>query len=340
MTGRLNIDAAYMVINYIILVHKEPAQLKRLIERLYAVDVYFYIHVDRNVSIQPFLNVLADIPRVKFLDHQQRIASVWGSFGLVAATMQLIEAVLNDNRQGYTILLSGQCYPIKPKEEFRKFLERNYGTNFIEGFALPDDRWPASGKRINHYTFFLSHKKNDFITVPSLTDLSVRNFFNGYLLWKYLKVIFRQPGKATVLLKKRRFPNHLQPVGGMQWWALPMETLRYVRHYISVNPGYTEYFKYSLIPDEMFFQTLVHNSFDNSGPPVSFSKWTNEQADSSPFTIQSCHLKILESANEFFARKFDLQADSEILDLIDKNLLAPKSKDTTTHKTAGADHPF
>ena len=43
------------MINYIILVHKNPFQLIRLINKLSGNHVSFYVHVDKLVDSRPFL---------------------------------------------------------------------------------------------------------------------------------------------------------------------------------------------------------------------------------------------------------------------------------------------
>ncbi|HEY9362752.1 MAG TPA: beta-1,6-N-acetylglucosaminyltransferase [Chitinophagaceae bacterium] len=309
-----------MVISYIILAHKEPRQLWRLVGRLNALHTFFYIHVDRNVDITPFKEAIKGYSNVLLLADKKRVASIWGSPGLVKATLNAMEEVIKDNRQGYTILLSGQCYPIKSNACIYSFLNDNYGYNFIEGFRLPDERWPSSLLRMHHYAFFLSSKKEDFITAPSFFDQSFKSL-NRSVIKKYLKIFFHFPLKSMVLLKKRRFPEKLKPFGGMQWWALPLETIKFINQFVAENPGYLKYHSFTLFSDEIFFQSIVHNYFDKIKHPTMFSSWPGDDANSSPQTITKDDLGILKERNELFARKFDYEIDSTVLDLIDNMLL-------------------
>ena len=43
-----------MQINYIILTHKSPIQLERLISKLDDEDINFFIHIDAKTNIEPF----------------------------------------------------------------------------------------------------------------------------------------------------------------------------------------------------------------------------------------------------------------------------------------------
>lgn len=310
-----------VVINYIILAHKEPYQLCRLVERLSSPHTFIYVHIDLNVNISPFEAALKGMQNVIFLPLEKRVASTWGSPGIVKATLNAIEEVIRDNRHGYTILISGQCYPIKSNDCIYSFLKENYGYNFIEGFELPDPRWTNSEVRMQYYAFFLSSKRGDILTVPSFLSLSFKDSRNKRLIKKYLKIVFRCPIKLIVLFKKRKFPKKLKPYGGMQWWALPLETLKFIFNFVVENPNYLKYHLYTLYPDEIFFQTIVHNYFTKISGPPTFSPWPGDDTSSSPQTLTTKHFDLLKKRKELFARKFDYNIDTKILDLIDSVLL-------------------
>lgn len=307
-----------MNINYIILAHKEPGQLCRLVEKLSTENTFFYIHVDRSQDITPFKNVLKDKSNVFFLSKKNRIASTWGSPGLVKATLQAMRDIIKDNRSGYVILLSGQCYPIKSNQNIAEFLEKHNGCNFIEGFELPDYRWPNSSIRMQFYTFFLSSEKGDFITTPSFFDLSVQKILSVGTIKKYLKIFLNAPLKTKVLFSKRRFPKELKPYGGMQWWALPIETIKFIIKYVDENPAYSKYHAFTLFSDEIFFQTLVHNYCTKVKNSIMFSSWSGIDVSSSPTTITTDHFEELKQRKEIFARKFDFEKDQKVLDMIDQ----------------------
>jgi hypothetical protein len=308
-----------MTINYIILAHKEPGQLCRVVEKLRTANTFFYIHIDRSQDITPFEEVLKDKPNVMFLAKKNRIASTWGSPGLVKATLQAMRAIVKDNRSGYVVLLSGQCYPIKSNQSIAEFLEKNNGYNFIEGFELPDYRWPSSTIRMQYYAFFLSRKKEDFITAPSFWDLPMSKLFTISTLKKYLKIFLHRPLQTAVLFRKRRFPKKLKPFGGMQWWALPIETVKFIIKYVDDNPAYSRYHAFTLFSDEIFFHTLVHNFCPKVKSPIMFSSWSEDEASPSPATITTAHFEELKHRRELFARKFDYDKDLKVLDLIDQH---------------------
>ena len=71
------------MINYIILVHKNPLQLIRLVNKLSESNVYFYIHIDKLVDSKPFLEAAKDISNIHFISDEKREEGVWCGIGLV-----------------------------------------------------------------------------------------------------------------------------------------------------------------------------------------------------------------------------------------------------------------
>ncbi len=246
------------------------------------------------------------------------MASIWGSLGVVKAALNGIREVVKDHRPGYTILLSGQCYPIKSNEYIYSFLKDNYGYNFIQGFELPDPRWPSS--RLEKYAFFFSSSRADILEVEPLADLSLKSLLKKTTLIKYAKVLIYYPLKARLLLQRRRHPQNLKPYGGIAYWALPLQTLEFITQFVAQNPAYLDFHSFTLYPDEMFFQTIVHNYFTNVRESVTFAYWANSNVIS-PQTFTADQFAFVKERKELFARKFDYTIDTKILDLIDEELI-------------------
>jgi hypothetical protein len=81
-----------------------------------------------------------------------------------------------------------------------------------------------------------------------------------------------------------------------------------------------------LLPDEMFFQTIIMNVTSVESKLViennlTYLSWESPDAPS-PMTLRSSNLEELKSQDSsLFARKFDLEEDETILDLIDAEIL-------------------
>ncbi|HEY9638858.1 MAG TPA: beta-1,6-N-acetylglucosaminyltransferase [Coleofasciculaceae cyanobacterium] len=287
-----------MKIAYIILTHRLPDQLTRLIYQLRDTGDSFFIHIDdrsdrkagRNLS-RHLGSQLGNQPDIHFL---KRYACYWGGFGIVKATIEGIKGIVESGVEfDRVILLSGQDYPIKQKSYIKAFFEKNCDKEFMESFILTSKNpWSEHGGsykdlvRIMHWHFLLRSRP---LHIPI-----ERNFFQG-----------------------------IQPYGGSQWWCLSKKCIEYVHHFIQGNPKFVNYFKYSFIPDELFFQTIVSNSpFAEkvTGDNLTYADWQNPNPNY-PAVLGKRDLDALLASPKLFARKFDGNRDTEILDLIDQSIL-------------------
>jgi hypothetical protein len=305
--------------NYIILAHKNPMQLKRLVERLDDYNTYFYIHIDKSFDITAFRSELL-LSNVCFVE--QRVNSIWGDVGAVLATINCLREILNDSRNGYCILLSGQDYPIKTNDAINAFLLDNYGANFIQMLpvetAWPYDEWY---KRLNKYKFNLSGKRDDYILLPWFFS---KDFFIRENIRKFIKYVRDQRSIQIInVLRKRQFPKNSVPYGGSQWWALTTDTVSEILRYLEKNRSYLRYHRFTLLSDEIFFQSILnHIAKNNNGmvfkPPLTYVNWTRKNV-TLPVIFTSSDLDELvnQPASMLFARKFDVEVDSTILEMID-----------------------
>lgn len=275
-----------MRIAYVISAYRRPEQLLRLIGRLAAEDARFYVHVDsktREPVFRTMVDGLADLD-VTFLP---RHPCHWGGFGHVRASLKGIAAIVDSGYDpDYTILLSGQDYPIKPNDEIHAFLEARRGRSSFLYFAVPTPNWAQGG-------------------VPRFRDWHLR--------WRGLHV--RIP-------LRRSLPLGLTPWGGSAYWILGRRALAEVVGFVGEHPEYVEFFRHVDIPDESFFHTILLNSplaAECDDIRLHYTEWGRTPAPAVLLTADYPHL--VESPC-LFARKFDPHVDSEVLDLIDEHLLS------------------
>lgn len=307
--------------NYIILAHKNPEQILHLIKKLDDGESSFYIHIDKNFPLTPFETVLSNNSNTIFIKNREM--GSWCDIAIVKATINSIKKIIEDKKEGYCILLSGQDYPIKSNTFINKYLEDNNDKNFIETFELPTYNWYQGGlNRINYHKFNLSNRRGHFIVCPTPFD---KQFYTFQTLKDIIKLIYAK--KFIYLYKlftKRKHPEQIKPFGGSQWWCLSISVVKKIIHFIEKNPGFLEYHKYSLLPDEMFFQTiLMHLDLPEITltDSLTFVDWERENSIGAPtFSINDFDLLINQPKHKLFARKFDFEHDFEIIKKLD-NLL-------------------
>ena len=314
-----------MQISYIILAHKEPAQLRRLILALTNENSFFYIHIDKNIAVKPFKDAVYNCSNVIFLGNAFRCQTIWGDIGIVKASLNAMKQIVKDGKTGFCILLSGQDYPVKRLEDINFFLEKNKDVNFISCKPFPNNNWDNGGYyRLDHYKFNLSKKKKDFLILPSVKS---KTFFTIKNIGKVFILFIRFKFKAIFSLRKeRKFSSLPVPYYGSQWWALPVDTIKLILDFINLNPDYLQYHEYSLMPDEIFFQTIVESQKNalkgKIADSLTYVDWTKKNTVG-PTTFKYENLAELAALpdNILFARKFDLSVDIKILDAIDAMLI-------------------
>lgn len=316
---RHNENKKSMQINYIILAHNQPKQLYRLVKRLFAKNVRFYIHIDLKSDPESFLSLLPATNQIVFV--ADRVNCIWGDISVVNATLNCIKQIVAENRNGYSVLLSGQDYPIKSNFYIKEYLNKDDRKNFINLFSLPSKNWSDEREgmnRVEYYKLNISDRRFDLQIIPPISDAK---------LLKY--VIEKQPNSVVekinenleVIMKPRMQPDYIDRFyGGSQWWAFPIETLHSILNYIEIHPDYLDFFKYSFAPDELFFHTIIGNIPELSGnikETITYVDWESK-GPFRPAIFNIADYEKLMSRDELFARKFDIHLDVSILDKIDE----------------------
>jgi hypothetical protein len=297
-----------MQLAYLILAHRYPHQLVRLVHRLKGQYTSFFIHLDRKMNegdVRQVKEALAETKHIYFVERQ---ACEWGGFGIVQATLKgLYDAVEKLPSFDYLVLLSGQDYPIKTNEQITQFFHQNSGTSFINNNPFPYSHWPRENYGWDRIQQWYIRTSKRFYVLPG-TNISPSHRFN--LLWNKLV-------RASPL--KRRFPKGQHPYGGAQFWALHRSHVKIVYDYTLAHPEFVKFFRYVFIPDEILFQTLAGNLIDKDriyNDTLHYIDWNLPG-----LVITSTELDALKATPHLFARKLDTTVDAAVLDLIDKELL-------------------
>ncbi|HEY5072077.1 MAG TPA: beta-1,6-N-acetylglucosaminyltransferase [Caulobacteraceae bacterium] len=109
---------------FLVVAHRQPEALGRLVARLAAPDAHTFIHLDARAPLQPFAAAVGQGAGHTFLEDDSRQAVHWCGFTMVEATHRLLTRAFDDP-VGFErfFLLSGADYPIKPIEEIGRALE-------------------------------------------------------------------------------------------------------------------------------------------------------------------------------------------------------------------------
>ena len=299
--------------NYLILAHKNPLQLSRMIERLDDGASKFFIHLDAKTPIEPFAACLEG-GHIRFIEPRERC--VWGDFSIVRATIHLMEAASKE--QGVFILMSGQDYPIQSQGYINAFLESNKGFDFIEIEPLEEKWKPKMVKdKLEHYHILHSEERGHSNCYAPFAHCSI--FQKLRTLTHLLKGrLSRKNFRLLCSLPKRVAPFERQ-YAGSQFWAFSERTFYAVLHYIREHKAALEgYYKYTSSPDEIYFHSVLMDlvAKDSTIKLKEQITYVNYFRKNNVFITEDFD-KLTSAKGKLFARKFDTDIDIEILNKLD-----------------------
>ena len=284
-----------MRIAHLILTHKSPEQLQKLIEALDHPSFDIYIHVDKKVDITPFL-FLRSIKNVYFIE--KRLKVYWGSYGVVTATLNGIKQILLKDYD-YINVISGQDFPLKSPDYIYDYLEQRKGTEFITCDSIYRE-WPEAARRVKRY--FLSNNRIRF-----------KKF------WEFLLRV----------LPERKFPLKMEIVGRSCRFTITSPAAAYIIKFLEEHPEMEKFFKYSWGSDEIIYATVLYNSHfkakieDN----LMYVDFTG-QKNGHPNVLTVLDYDTLKNSNKLFARKFDIALDEVVLNKLKNSIKKAPSLNT------------
>ena len=285
------------------------------------ISVYIYIHLDRKWNIQ---DNFSDELKSKYKNvHviRKRISAELDRWSLVEATYELLSASHNKKYKYYS-LVSGQDYPIKSLEYIINELKDNYPKFYMDCTPLQKKNWVYMKFRDTMLYKHLNYKLNCKIKRGVLRRIIKIPLFciNKIIAIKFnMKSVFDK--------------YNIDLYGGSAWWIIPDSGIEYIlRSKHEKSKCYELFKKFDFItPEETFFQTILMNSRFSSmlevNPPYmieqnckTFAYFSdiNKPFKGHPYTLTTENLEMLLNLDSFFARKFDLSEDKNILDKLDE----------------------
>lgn len=286
---------------YMIIAHNQFELLERLIAALDDERNDIYIHIDKKVKNFDFKH-FKSIAKSSSVYFTKRINITWGDFSQVKAEMLLLEsAVKNENPNkpySYYHLISGVDLPIKSNNEIHSFFDESSGKEFIH--FSQNEAADSSVNRIKYYHLFRK-RRNLFYKILAQAALCVQKLLG----------VNRLKDKDISVQK------------GCNWFSITGP----LAHYIVDNMGkYEKLFRLSYCADEVFIQTALLNSpfKDNLYMPncnnnhlacARLIDWER----GNPYVFKKEDYSLIKASPAMLARKFDLNTDSQIIDMVLNN---------------------
>ena len=279
-----------MRIANIIVAHKNPNQLLRLVNQFDSEYFHNFVHIDSKLDISQYSAIVSH----RNVTMLPRISVVWAGFSFVKVVIDALTQITKGKEQGkdhyqYFNVMSGMDFPLRPTRELHDFLEESYRQGPKEFFEICDlSEWPAKHRYERYH----------------LSDWTIkgRYFTERVINW---------------FIPKRKFwGGRMEPYGYSAWFTASDRFVEYALKFFEENPGYISFLKTTWNPDEFTFCSLVMNSpFKGkvtSDGNLRLIDWSEGKAH--PKLFKAGDLDQLVSSGKFLARKFDESVDKKILD--------------------------
>ncbi|MGR3625563.1 MAG: DUF5928 domain-containing protein [Limimaricola sp.] len=271
---------------FILLCHKDPEAVIVQARGLAASGDAVAVHLDARAPRAAWDRLrdgLAGHPRVALVERRHRCD--WGGWSLVAATISALRLALQrfpDASHFY--LLSGDCVAIKSAAHAHAMLAAEE-ADWIESVDFFEGGWIRTGiseERLTRWHPFNERARK-------------RLFYASLDLQRRLGL-------------RRRLPPGIRPMIGSQWWCLRRATIIAVLDFLDARPDVRRLFRWSWIPDETLFQTLVRHLVPREeirSRSLTFLAFSDYGM---PATLHDDHHDMLLAQDALFARKVGLGA--------------------------------
>ena len=241
-----------------------------------------YIHVDVNAdksSLRNLVNACVIIPSKLY----------WGGWSMVVATMNLIRRAMHEGHYDRFLLISDDSSPLIPVREMVHRLSERREYIWI---------WSETQHR------FMDRYSNYYFLDHPATAISPSGFEGRIIDGPFLEAM-----KDVALLKS----IGKKPIAfrhGSQWWALSHKAISKILHAYTNDKWLTESFRFSGVPDEQFFHTVIEELWQEN------FLYTERRQPEMPNTFRSLSEIQKHTPEGFmFARKVDCDVP-EVAELI------------------------
>jgi hypothetical protein len=240
------------------------------------------------------------------------IEAGWGDFSYLRVLLGALEWSLERLDPDWILLLSGQDYPLRPLADIEARLAAADEDAFLaSAWELPTARRPEPPAE----EFFLRYAYRHF-AVPSWTPRAPRALRDVV----YTRELPLGLGKR-IGFRRRRLPFGPARrcfVSG-DWMSLSARAARVVTRTPRREPALMRNYRRSVIPSESFFATALLNEpeLDVAREDRRLISFAGPRVPH-PDVLTSADLGRLLDSGMDFARKFDQELDSDVLDALDE----------------------
>ncbi|MEM9925688.1 MAG: beta-1,6-N-acetylglucosaminyltransferase [Cyanobacteria bacterium P01_D01_bin.50] len=308
-----------MTVCYLIQTYKNPEQIYRLVRLIKSTSPNSFVIVSHNFNgCSLNLSLFKKFNNVEIIPNNR---VMMGSFGIIQGFFDAISWLLNKKiKFDWLINITGQDYPTQPLSKIESFLENTKYDAFIEYFDVLSKQSPWSRKVVNaRYLYQYKHFHGYLSPSQRLILKPIKHLINNYQPLIKLDLSYG----ITVGIKSfyNLFDKSFICYGGSYFATISSQCAKYLHYFTEEHSRVLDYYKKTFIPEESLMQTILVNSnkFNLCNSNYRYTDFTNSR-HGHPRILTSKDYSILTKDNIHFARKFDMNVDSRILDKLDERI--------------------
>jgi Core-2/I-Branching enzyme len=301
---------------YFLQTHTNPKQIYRLVRTIKKSSPNSLVIISHDFT-KSYLDVreLQNWTGVKVLSGK----GGRGNFTTVQRFLDSVDWILNNEIEfDWLINLTGQDYPVQPLAQIESFLSETSYDGFLEYTKVfsSDSTWGIREGYTRYYYKYHSLINN----LPEGLKYRLRPL----KIVNYLQPFFRVDCSYSIKIGLRTsvpFTEDFICYGGSFFCTLSKKCIQYLQNFYQSKPDIINYYKGVCQSDESFLQTLLVNSklfnfCNDSKRYYDFSITRNGH----PRTLIIKDYQPIVESGKHFARKFDINIDDKILDLLDARI--------------------
>ena len=319
-----------MRVAYFVTSYRPPQQLLRLLGTLRHAqpESPIVVHHDRFRSSWN-TDLVAPIGGVDVLTSETPVS--WGDFSIVDMTWTSLSWMVKHLDFDWVVFLSEQDYPIAPVDELEQRLAGSGVDAFVEArpiHLIDDADLRMECDRRYNYRYVTLPRPGLMARLPPAARRQIADTANyaNFVFYKLQRkvTVYRYPDPLPMRLgfrpRRSPFTSAFPCWYGSQWMGLSRRAAEAVVEFVGDREDYVRYYSRTVTPDESATSTIVCNDsrLQIHEEPLHRVRFSSD--DGHPDIFRLADVGELVKPGRFFARKFDIDVDSAVLDVLDQHV--------------------
>jgi Core-2/I-Branching enzyme len=302
---------------YLIMTHRLPRQVTRLSGVLRRGSPTAEIVVHHDSGSPPLDRRSLDALDVELV--QPALAVEWGGMPFLEAQLHSLRWLSRRSAFDWVVVISGQDYPVAPVAEIESRLAATDADALIEAVPCP----APAGRPIDEFALRYHFQWRPLPGRLSAPARHLARALNGRL---WVRSTPRSGTSVGLRARRTPFSAAFPCYRGSDWFSLSSRAVDTLLDPGSGHAQLLRHYRRTLLPSESFPQTVLANDdrLRLSSDTRRYTRWDAPHA-TGPALLRRGDLDAVLGSGLDFARKFDEEVDSGVLDEIDRRVHLPPS---------------